>query len=101
MKRSTTIIRSLADRRRGKTNIEKLLKLSDAEIRRAVAKDPDSAPIVGSDWFAKARVINRPAKRAISIKLDEDVLAFFRSQGVGYQTRINAVLRAYMEHVKS
>jgi uncharacterized protein (DUF4415 family) len=91
----------LADRRRGKTRFAALAKLSDADIRRAVANDPDSAPVAGADWFAKARVGNRPAKKAISIKLDEDVLAFFRSQGVGYQTRINAVLRAYMEHAKS
>lgn len=101
MKRSTTITRSLADRRRGRTKLIKLAELSDSDIRRAVAKDPDSAPIVGGDWFAMARVANRPAKKAISIKLDEDVLAFFRSQGTGYQTRINAVLRAYMEHEKS
>lgn len=101
MKRSTTIRRSLADRRRGRTNLAKLAGLSDSDIRRAMATDPDSAPIADGDWFARARVANRPAKKAISIKLDEDVLAFFRAQGVGYQTRINAVLRAYMEHEKS
>ena len=38
-----------------------------------------------------------PRKEAISIKLDDDVLAFFRKQGRGYQTRINAVLRRYMQ----
>lgn len=101
MKKGTTIRRSLADRRPGKTNFVKLAMRSDAEIRRAAASDPDSAPIAGSDWFAQARVVRPPAKKAISIKLDEDVLAYFRSQGAGYQTRINAVLRAYMRHAKS
>ena len=38
-----------------------------------------------------------PAKAAISLRLDTDVLAFFKAQGRGYQTRINAVLRRYME----
>jgi uncharacterized protein (DUF4415 family) len=36
-------------------------------------------------------------KAAISLRLDEEVLEWFRIQGPGYQTRINAVLRAYME----
>jgi uncharacterized protein (DUF4415 family) len=38
-----------------------------------------------------------PRKAAISLRLDADVLDWFRAQGGGYQTRINAVLRAYME----
>lgn len=36
-------------------------------------------------------------KAAISLRLDADVLNWFKSEGAGYQTRINAVLRAYME----
>lgn len=38
-----------------------------------------------------------PRKAAISLRLDEDVLEWFKAQGPGYQTRINAVLRAYKE----
>lgn len=38
-----------------------------------------------------------PRKAAISLRLDADVLDWFRAQGAGYQTRMNAVLRAYME----
>jgi uncharacterized protein (DUF4415 family) len=38
-----------------------------------------------------------PAKAAISLRIDADVLEWFRSQGPGYQTRINALLRSYME----
>jgi len=38
-----------------------------------------------------------PPKSAISLRLDADVLDWFRSQGPGYQTRINAVLRAYKD----
>lgn len=53
-----------------------------------------------------AKVVRRIARRglpqsgrkaAISLRLDEEVLAWFRTQGPGYQTRMNAVLRAYME----
>lgn len=37
-----------------------------------------------------------PKKRPISIRLDEDVIGFFKAMGPGYQTRINAVLRHFM-----
>ena len=40
-------------------------------------------------------------KEPIKLRIDRDVLAFFKSQGKGYQTRINAVLRAYVETRKS
>ena len=36
-------------------------------------------------------------KKAVSLRIDPDILDFFKSQGKGYQTRMNAVLRAYME----
>ncbi len=39
-----------------------------------------------------------PKKTLISIRLDDDVIGFFKSAGPGYQTRINAVLRSYMGH---
>jgi uncharacterized protein (DUF4415 family) len=39
-------------------------------------------------------------KAAISIRLDTDVLAFFKAGGAGYQSRINAVLRSYMKSTK-
>ena len=48
------------------------------------------------DW-SRARLVIPEAKTPVSIRLDPDVLAFFKAQGKGYQTRINAVLRAYME----
>jgi uncharacterized protein (DUF4415 family) len=51
------------------------------------------------DW-ASARLVVPEAKAAISIRLDADVLEFFRAGGAGYQTRINAVLRAWMEAQK-
>jgi uncharacterized protein (DUF4415 family) len=41
-----------------------------------------------------------PKKKAISIRVDEDVLDFFRHEGAGYQRRMNAVLRSYMQQKK-
>lgn len=48
------------------------------------------------DW-TRAELVTPEPKKAISLRVDPDVLAFFKSQGAGYQTRMNAVLRAWME----
>ena len=39
----------------------------------------------------------QPAKASISLRVDQDVLEWFKAQGAGYQTRINAVLKAYRD----
>lgn len=52
-----------------------------------------------TDMFWADATVRMPVeKTAISIRIDSDVLDFFRRQGKGYQSRINAVLRAYKEH---
>lgn len=48
------------------------------------------------DW-SSARLVVPEVKGAVSLRLDADILAFFKAQGKGYQTRINAVLRAYKD----
>jgi len=59
--------------------------------------DYSDIPELDDSWFAAAlQAANRPAKRAISLRVDEDVLAFFKAGGGRYQTRMNAVLRAWM-----
>lgn len=52
------------------------------------------------DW-ATARLVEPEIKQAVSLRLDRDVLDYFKASGKGYQTRMNAVLRAYMEARKS
>jgi uncharacterized protein (DUF4415 family) len=81
--------------RKGKTDWARVDALTDEDIAKAVANDPDAVPI-DIDWSDAVLVI--PArKKAISIRVDEDVLDFFKSEGDGYQRRINAVLRSYMQ----
>ena len=78
------------------TDWEALEKKTDEEIREAVESDPDTY-FLDEDWFEAATFVNPSAeKERISIRLDEDILEFFRSQGRGYQSRINKVLREYM-----
>lgn len=81
--------------RKGKTDWARVDALTDEDIAKAVANDPDAVPI-DIDWSDAVLVI--PArKKAISIRVDEDVLDFFKKEGDGYQRRINAVLRSYMQ----
>ena len=66
--------------------------LPDAQIDSA---DPDAAEL--PDWACAIRgKFYRPTKTLKSLRVDSDVLAYFQSQGKGYQTRINQVLRAEM-----
>jgi uncharacterized protein (DUF4415 family) len=73
--------------------------LTDAEIEASVRDDPDGPPLVDDDWFASATLVMPKPKEQISIRLDRDVLEHFRRYP-RYQTRINAILRAAMEHEK-
>lgn len=75
-------------------------KLDDRQIEEAVARDRDAAPVGDDDFWKNARVVMPVPKQAISIRIDEDVLSFFKGLGPGYQSRINAVLRSYMEAKK-
>jgi uncharacterized protein (DUF4415 family) len=68
---------------------------TDAEITAAVADDADWAEFEPIDW-SKAEVVVPPKKQAISIRLDQDLIDFFKAEGQGYQRRINAVLRSYV-----
>lgn len=61
----------------------------------AAAAASDVAKVVGR--IARKGLPRSGRKAAISLRLDPEVLAWFRTQGPGYQTRMNAVLRAYVE----
>jgi uncharacterized protein (DUF4415 family) len=93
--------RSFNSRRKGKTDWERVDKLTDEEIEAAVASDPDAPPLLDDEFWKNAQWVfpEVPRKaRPISLRLDQEVLDYFRRLGRGYQTRINAVLRA---HVRS
>jgi uncharacterized protein (DUF4415 family) len=49
------------------------------------------------DFWRNARVVMPPGKKSVHLRVDTDVLAWFKAQGRGYLTRMNAVLRSYME----
>lgn len=72
--------------------------VTDEELEASIAADPDDVhePV---DWSRAVKGVP-PRKRDIHIRIDEDVLHCFRQAGGGDQTRINNVLRAFMESRK-
>ncbi|MGJ0454775.1 MAG: BrnA antitoxin family protein [Methylocystis sp.] len=70
--------------------------MTEAEIDAAVAADPDWAEFETIDW-SQAEVVMPPRKQPISIRLDKDLIDYFKAQGPGCQRRINAVLRSYVK----
>jgi uncharacterized protein (DUF4415 family) len=91
MRISANKARRLAD----ETDYTRLDRMSDDDIAQAVAQDPDSPPL-DIDW-ARVQLIMPPRKVTVTIRLDQDLLDWFRAQGKGYQTRVNAVLRTFYE----
>jgi uncharacterized protein (DUF4415 family) len=93
--RITRVTLEEAKRMKDETDYARLDAMTDEDIARAVADDPDAAPI-GADW-SKASLVVPPGKQGAILWVDDDVLAWFRAKGSGYRKRMNAVLRAYMD----
>lgn|SRR5579872_211004 len=96
-KRKTPASNSGSHRSAATTDWARLTHQTDRQIERAVVSDTDAPPIADESWFRRARLLEPQPKQAVSIRLDEDLIQWFKSRGKGYQTRINAVLRAYVE----
>lgn len=97
-------------RKRSKTDMKRLAKMSDDDI------DYSDIPPLTKDWFDEALLVpaitetgsrnwhkrveeamHKKAKKPISLRMDADVYSWFRKQGPRYQSRMNAVLKAYMQ----
>jgi len=82
-------------KRAAATDWNKLRRMSDVRIRSGIASDPDVHP-TDEEFWKDAKVVWPTPKTIVTMRLDADLLAWFRQQR-GYQTRINAILRAYMK----
>lgn len=74
-----------------KSDLNRIDAMEDGDI------DYSQIPELDKGFFKKARVVVPPGKKQLTIRLDEDVLEWLKGQGKGYQSRINAILRAYYE----
>ena len=68
--------------------------MTEEDIERIAREDPDTIP---ESAFFEGRVILPPKKESVHIRLDADMLAWFRANGSPYQTYINSVLRKWYE----
>ena len=88
-----------------RTNIDLTKPLSDEQKQRltALANLPDEEidfsdiPYNPNAEWVKAVPLKTKQKQQVTLRLDKDILDFFKKTGKGYQTRLNAVLRTYME----
>ena len=87
-------------KRRDRTNLKRQDSLTDEEIEQAARSDADTLLLEECD-MASLEVVMPERKQSISLRVDSDVLAYFKSFGKGYQTRMNAVLRTYMQAQQS
>ncbi len=74
-----------------KTDWERLDRMNDSEI------DYSDIPETDEEFWKNAKLVIPDQKAKISIRLDKDILEWFKAEGKGYQTKINAVLRSYVE----
>ena len=80
----------------GKTDWARVDAMSEEELEAAIKADPDDP---GNDptYWETASPVWPIRKEQVTVRLDADMLEWFRKQGKGYQTRINAILRGYYE----
>lgn len=89
--------RTLADKRPGRTDWSRLRGMSEEEIEANAAADADNPPWTEAELEAARLVLpSEEPKVPVSIRLDAEVLDYFKAAGRGYQSRINAVLLAYV-----
>lgn len=69
---------------------------TDAELEGDIAADPDLSD-VPANWQEAAKAVTPLPKKLLSLRLDADIVDWFKERGPGYQTRMNAVLRAFIE----
>jgi uncharacterized protein (DUF4415 family) len=82
----------------GMADLKYLRSLTDEEIERTADSD---LPIFPDSFWNNAVLVTPQPKVPISVRVDRDVLDWFRSKGPRYQSRMNAVLRSYMEQTRS
>lgn len=79
---------------KSKTDWQKVSAMSQAEVEKLANEDDGFLP---EDWTNTVILGLPPRKKDIHIRLDSDLIDWFKAQGAGYQTRINSVLRSFVQ----
>ncbi len=96
-KRTSKLSRKNEKPRRGRAKLASLRKASERSIART---SPPELADLPADFFDQAFLVHPSPKQPISLRVDQDVLLWFKKQGPRYQSRMNAVLRAYMAAIQ-
>lgn len=80
-------------RREDRTDWEKLRATTDDDLKPRTEGDADEEGPWGGDWAPGIP----PPKRHLTLRIDPDVVEWFKAKGTSYRTRMNAILRAYMD----
>jgi len=91
-------LKEMIERGEDRTDWGRVDAMTEAELEASIASDPDWADIP-RDWYEYATpCYPKGMKTQIRLRIDPDLLAWFKRQGgAGYQARINAALRAFVE----
>ncbi len=82
--------------RKSQTDLRRVRQTTDASLVRD-GDAPEWTPEMFARAVARKGLKPAPKKTLLSLRIDSDVIEWFKSQGVGYQSRMNALLRAYMD----
>jgi uncharacterized protein (DUF4415 family) len=86
--------------KRSKTDWDRLKSMTDDDIQKAIESDPDTLEASAEFWQNATMIMpSGENKKQITLRIDADILNFFKNNGKGYQSKINAVLRSYIENV--
>lgn len=94
-------LKAMRERGEDQTDWARIDAMTEEELEAAIASGPDWADIP-RDWYKDAKPglpfpFPKEGKKQVTLRLDPDILTHFKTQGRGWQTRINAVLRTYIE----
>ncbi len=87
------------DQTKSQSDLSRVRAKSEEELARDIADDPDFSN-EAEDWYVNAELIMPTPKKLLSLRLDSDIIDWFKGQGPGYQTKMNAVLRAFVKQAE-
>jgi uncharacterized protein (DUF4415 family) len=88
-------LEAMRARGESRTDWNKVDAMSDGELERLIAENEDERGFK-PDW-TRARIVLPEPKRSIHLRLERDIIEFFKARGKGHITRMQAVLRAYVD----
>ena len=83
-----------------RTDWKRLRAMTDRDIEKAVREDPDAGPIRTAAWWRNHGRIVMPERKPrvpVSLRVEREVIDWFKAQGGPYQSRMHAVLKAFVE----